>query len=231
MIYPSENEKLVILPNPVAGLRANPGQFFLAVAPSSDPYLPQSIFPFRIHGDLVESFLVSKDVSSWAGQRRTKIRGPFGHGFQVPIREHHALVLAVGDWAGAALVSLIDALVARECEVALFCKDPKFQEKWLPPEVEFHTIEESASLEPQIWAWADALYASGDSDFSGELAETRNEEILRKGLGWAQFLSTDIEMPCGVGVCWLCATRTRKGIVRNCRDGPVRDLYNLTGKR
>jgi dihydroorotate dehydrogenase B-like protein len=224
MIARAIHSNLTFIDSPRADLSANPGQFFLIVPPSFDPYLPQVVFPFRIRGGLVESFIVPIAAQAWAQQGGLKIRGAYGNGFTLPAKSSRTLVLANSAAAGGLLVPLIDSLLARDCEVAALCKPDALLESWLPPEVEFHVGDDILAAASHLWSWADAVYASGESDFYDQMLTAAKNERLRLKSGWGQILLYDLATPCGIGVCYLCALKTRRGPVLNCRDGPVYDL-------
>jgi dihydroorotate dehydrogenase electron transfer subunit len=40
-------------------------------------------------------------------------------------------------------------------------------------------------------------------------------------------LSLEIAMACGIGVCYGCTIKTRKGLKQVCQDGPVFDLEDI----
>lgn len=222
----TDRPNFAIIESPLAHLCATPGQFFLAVPPTFDPYLPQVVFPFRMQGEFVGSFFGPAVVEAWARNGNLKIRGAYGKGFVLPAHGRHALVLATSPEGGGPLIPLLDSLVARECEVTVLCRPGALSERWLPPEVELHIEGDVLAAASNLWDWADSVYASGESDFYDHLLASISSRRLRLEPGWGQVLVHDLAMPCGIGVCYLCAFRTRSGLVLNCREGPVYDLAN-----
>jgi hypothetical protein len=221
---------LTIIENSTPDLHATPGQFCLAVPPTFDPYLPQVLFPFRIRNGTVSSFIAPRQVQAWWAQGSLKIRGAYGKGFTLAGHEHRALVLATNAASGALLIPLVDSLVARNCEVVVLGGPDAMRENWLPPEVEFHVVDDIIAASSDLWAWTDAVYASGHSSFYARLSALVKQVRLRLESGWAQVLLHDLAMPCGTGVCYLCTLRMRRGLVLNCRDGPVHDLADWTAE-
>ncbi len=205
-------------------LHAAPGQFLLAVPPLFDPYLPRVVWPFRLSGDRVDSVLLPPDAASWASPDRLDLRGTYGRPFILPDRPLRALVLAADTLGSAQLLPLIEALVARECEVVVLSEPGPWIERWLPPEVEYRGVEQLLPAAAELWNWADCLYACGDAAMYDALYSAVREGRLRLDSGWGQLLVRDIPMPCGTGVCYLCACKSRRGFMLNCQDGPVLDL-------
>jgi hypothetical protein len=213
-----------IIANPQPDLRARPGQFFLAIPRTFDPYLPQVVYPFRIRDEHVESFCVTGEVELESKQGVLKLRGPYGNGFGLGANPRRALVLAANPANGAPLVPLIQMLIARGSEVAALAVPNAMLERWLPPEVELHVEYDVLAAASRFWGWADCLYAGGESAFYDKLAMAVKESHLPVKEGWGQLLLQDVPTPCGIGICYLCAFRTRRGMVLNCHDGPVYDL-------
>ena len=215
--------RIVDAPRP--DLRAVPGQFFLAVPPTFDPFLPRVVFPFRLRGESVESLILPPEVAGWTMHGNAlELRGAYGRGFALPAQGGRALILAQDALAGAQLLSVVLTLVAREVEVAVVCGPNERMERWLPPEVEYHTAEDVLSAAGDLWNWADRVYACGQMAFYDRLLHAATQARLKLEAGWAQLLLRELPMPCGVGICYLCALKTTRGIVLNCQSGPVLDL-------
>lgn len=213
----------VIVQAPQPGLRATPGQFFLAIPPTFDPFLPRPAYPFRLRDDFVESLIVSREVGGWVQRGGLVLRGAYGKGFSLASTPSRALVLAADAAAGALLVPLLDSLVRREAEVAMLCGPDPMKESWLPPEVEYHIVEDLLASASPLWGWADGVFACGPIDFYDLLLADIKNTRLHLDNGWAQIL-VQLPMPCGIGLCYACAFKTRGGVMLNCRDGPVFDL-------
>jgi Iron-sulfur cluster binding domain of dihydroorotate dehydrogenase B len=219
--------QLTIIEKVEFDLHASPGQFFLYVPPGFDPYLPQPLFPFRLRGGLVESFIALHHIPTRINPD-DQILGPFGNGFALGRNTRRALLLAQNGAAGALLLPLVGLLVARDCEVAVLCGSESMPESWLPPEVEYHVADDILTAASRFWVWTDALYASGHMSFYDELLAAVKDVRLRLETGWGQLFLYDLAMPCGTGVCYLCGLKSKSGLKLNCRDGPVHDLADWT---
>jgi Iron-sulfur cluster binding domain of dihydroorotate dehydrogenase B len=204
-------------------LHAIPGQFFLAVPQGFDPSLPLLLFPFRMSGESVGS-VVTLHESSTRLEDELVFRGPYGRGFVLEANTKQALILAANAASGALLVPLIGFLVAHNCEVTVLCGGDPMPESWLPPEVEYRVVDDVLSAGSGLWSWADAVYACGPSNLYDQLRILVKSDRSTLARGWAQVLMYDLAMPCGIGVCYLCAFRKRNGLAMNCREGPVHDL-------
>ncbi|MFO7773537.1 MAG: dihydroorotate dehydrogenase electron transfer subunit [Dehalococcoidia bacterium] len=85
---------------------------------------------------------------------------------------------------------------------------------------------------PDFLEWADKVYACGPADMYKAMAE-----MSLPALGAAEGersiklrecqVSLEVRMGCGFGVCYGCTIRTRKGLKRVCRDGPVFELDDI----
>ncbi len=219
----AEIGELVVVPAPRPDLAAAPGQFFLAVPPTLDTYLPRAVFPFRIVGENVESLLATRQVAGWF-EGPLSLRGPYGKGFTLAAPLSRALLVAQDPSGSAHLIALVNRLLARECEVAVLCPQNEWMERWLPAEIEYHEPDDLQPAVAELLSWPDALYAVGSADFYSELRATALQRRIALQRGGAQLLVRDLPMPCGVGICYVCAFRVSGRVVLSCQDGPVFDL-------
>ena len=56
------------------------------------------------------------------------------------------------------------------------------------------------------------------------MAENQNKLRLT---GKPVFISMEMRMACGLGVCYGCTIRTKNGLKQVCKDGPVFDLNEI----
>lgn len=215
---------VIISDVPRVDLRVLPGQFLLATATAYEPYLPQVVFPFGLEGRSVSSLLLPRALESFARTGELNLRGPFGRGFNLPPNAERALILATDVLAAAHMLPWIKVLVEREREVTLLCGDATLPQEWLPAEVEYRRAADVLAEAATLWQWADALYACGSGDFFDELFSAIAAARGRVQVGWSQVLFRDLPMPCGIGLCYLCAIRGARGLMLLCREGPVLDL-------
>jgi NAD(P)H-flavin reductase len=195
-----------------------PGEYLLAYAPDdSNSPLPVSLFNT---GPSPRGFLASAAwPRGWLPGTRLSLRGPLGHGFQMPITIKNVALVALCE-SSARLLPLLFAGMERGASVSLVSDQVPSE---LPAEVEVHP---PAAL-PEVFTWADYL-----------ALDLRPEQLpgLRERLGLdydaplrpvAQAL-IHTSMPCGgMAACSICAVTVRRGYKLACKDGPVFNLNDL----
>jgi dihydroorotate dehydrogenase electron transfer subunit len=152
---------------------------------------------------------------AWKPGTRLALRGPLGHGFQLPA-EARRVALVAFDHPPARLAALIPEVLAQGAAVTLVCKQPLPE---LPEEVEIQPLEALGELQ----RWADFI-----------AAEVRRESMLelRRLLGGGHPVPVQAlvraPMPCGaMAECGVCAVRSGRRWKLICKDGPVFDLREL----
>jgi hypothetical protein len=208
-----------------SGMIPHPGQYLQAHnLDDSMAALGWPLFPVRnpssiekTHDPAVNS--LGLIPPTWHPGATLELRGPLGHGFDLPAVSHLVLV-ALGESASR-LLPLIGPALARKADIVIFSAAP------LPPLPAALEIQPLSAL-PEALSWADFLAL----DLPIEKLPT-----LRKTLGLgspdylpppAQALIT-LPMPCaGIGECGACAVPLRrKGYALACETGPVFDLKHL----
>ncbi len=191
-----------------------PGQAGLAWAGlPGQPFGRVPVYPF--HGPAGEfQFCLAGAGHPYAGLlpgAPLHVLGPCGHGFAVPPRLAHLLVLAASP---ARLFALIHLAVARRVAVT-WLAPPGAPPPGLPEQVEW----QRGALTPDLVDWADLLAV----DWPGQETEiVRQVQAWRPGRarGSVQAL-VDVPMPCGTGACQACWTETPHGRRLACTEGPV----------
>jgi dihydroorotate dehydrogenase electron transfer subunit len=184
--------------------------------------------------------------TQWLSRRRPGDRvlvyGPLGRGYAVR-RGAGNLLLVAGGIGVAPLVWLADEQVARGRHITLIqgarSADGLFPAHLLAPEVEVVAVTEDGSLGqrglvtdlvPDYLSWADQVFACGPNAMFRALAEVVRRlegEGARRRRKSVQVLLEEV-MPCGTGICYGCAVRTRRGVRLICKDGPrfeLRDVF------
>ncbi len=208
-----------------------PGRYLLAHANGSDSrpalypsVLAASIFSTKSFPDTSASaggFLCAPPIpESWTPGTRLNLRGPLGHGFDLPVAARRVTLIAFDDLPRR-LLALLDSILRQDASVALICGNPPDD---LPPEVEVQPMSALAD----ICNWAD--YIAMDAA-RGSLPELKKMFGMGSPLGVrgeAQILIRT-PMPCGgLAECGVCAVEGRKDPQLACEDGPVFDLNELT---
>ncbi len=208
-----------------AGLIPAPGAYLHAHNPAeSDPALGGLLFPVGL--DSAPGFTAAPIPLGWRPGAPLTLRGPLGHGFNLPASARRIALIALGNTA-TRLLPLVSPALASGADLALFAPASlltDWQAARLPTALELYPLEAL----PEALAWADFLA------FDLPLDRLPN---LRALLGFSphQFLSCpaqaliSLPMPCaGIGECGACAVPLQRGGTRlACQDGPVFDLKTL----
>lgn len=199
------------------GLVPAPGQYLLAHLPDSDDPLPIPVFPAGFTGD---GFLAAPSLpDNWMPGTGLCLRGPLGHGFNLPLSARR-VTLAAFDDAPARLLGLLDLALKQNAAVVLACEAIP---PGLPADVEVHPL---ADL-PELMRWADYLAVDLDRAHLSGLRESLGLAGQAQVLCEAQVLVIT-PMPCGaLAECDVCAVPVRRGHLLACKDGPVFPLPDL----
>jgi hypothetical protein len=151
--------------------------------------------------------------SNWLPGVELTLRGPLGHGFNLPISSRFVALAAFGETC-ARLLALLEPALAQKAAIILLTDNPPNN---LPSAVEISPL----SALPETIQWAD--YLAIDIPRAA-IPDTLSpiQQLIHSG--YAQiFIETPV--PCGgMAECGVCAVRLRKGYQLACKDGPVFDL-------
>jgi hypothetical protein len=196
-----------------------PGQYLLAqTAPAADAPLPVPVYKAAPSPN---GFYAATPLPvAWTPGTRLILKGPLGHGFQLPAAARRVLLASWSQSPGRVL-ALLEACQRQGAEVALIAESAPER---IPLSVE---VLPRAAL-PEAARWAD--YAALDiprEQIESLLASPPLSESLSSLSGYAQvFVETDV--PCGgMAECGVCAVSTRNGVRLACKDGPVFGLDEL----
>lgn len=233
---------------------AAPGQFLmLRCNEDGPPMLPRPMSYHRLRAaeggghDFAILFDLVGRGTQWLSQRRPGdsifVYGPLGRGCTVRRSASHLLLVA-GGIGVAPLVWLAEEQVSRGRNVTLLqgarSAGDLFPARLLPPEVEVVVATDDGSagqrglvtdLVPEYLPWADQVFACGPNAMFGALADVVRRfegEGARRRQKSIQVLLEEV-MPCGTGICYGCAVRTRRGVRLICKDGPrfeLRDVFS-----
>ncbi len=192
-----------------------PGQYLLAQA-AADTDSPLA-YPVYSAGLCPGGFYAAQPLPpNWLPVTELTLRGPLGHGFNLPVASRSVALAAVGGTC-ARLLALLEPALAQKAALVLLTDHPP---EGLPSAVEILPL--SALAETAQWA-----------DF---LAIDLPRSAIPDGLksiqhvycaGYAQIL-IETPVPCGgIGECGVCAVSLHKGQRLACKDGPVFDLKTV----
>jgi dihydroorotate dehydrogenase electron transfer subunit len=237
---------LVWLEAPGIASEARPGQFVM-LACGDDAFLPR---PFSIHrvdgGQLALLFKVVGKGTRWLAQRKKgealDIFGPLGNGFTINPDSNNLLLVAGGIGiaplcflAEDALkenkkVTLIQGARSADGLLPVSCPQNLFEKGMMPASLEVLNATEDGSegfkglatqLIPHYLKGIDQVFACGPAAMYQTMAQM--PELKGKPVQ----ISLEIMMGCGVGVCYGCTIKTKKGLKQVCKDGPVFGMGEL----
>jgi hypothetical protein len=202
-----------------------PGQYLQAVNPNEpEAVLGCSLFPVGTPSSLDETasrgaISLGPIPRSWHPGTTLKLRGPLGHGFDVPAVSRLALA-ALGDSASR-LLPLIRPALDNNADIVILSAAPLPS---LPLAIEIQSL----NALPESAAWADFLAL----DLPAEKLPSLRKHFK---LGPHEYLSCPAQalitlpMPCaGIGECGVCAIPLQgKGYALACEEGPVFNLNQL----
>jgi dihydroorotate dehydrogenase electron transfer subunit len=210
---------------------------------------PMSYHRFRSAQDGGREFAILYEVvgtgTEWLSRRqpgdRVFVWGPLGRGYSVR-RGAGNLLLVAGGIGVAPLVGLADEQVVLGRQVTVIqgarSAGGLFPAHLLPPQVEVVSVTEDGSMGhralvtdvvPEYLSWADQVFACGPNAMFRALAGVVRRfegEGARRGRKPVQVLLEEV-MPCGTGICYGCAVRTRRGVRLICKDGPRFELRDV----
>lgn len=185
-----------------------PGQYLLAHTFDSDDPLADSVF----FSHPAPNGFVAAPGLSWKPGTRLNLRGPLGHGFNIPTAARKIALVAFDD-SPERLRGLIPIAFKQGAEVALVSGVPATD---LPEAVEVQPLQAMS----EICQWAD--FAAFD------VAREALPELMKR-LGVGNQLRAQVliraPMPCGaIAECGVCAVTVRNEWKLICKDGPVFDF-------
>lgn len=191
-------------------LTPSPGQYLLAGDGSNAP-LPVPLF----HTDSApQGFIAAAPIpDSWHPGMELQLRGPFGHGFSLPLSARKVGLIAF-DVLPARLRGLISTALKQDAAVVFVCSSSVDH---LPDEVEVQPM----SALSDIVEWGDYLAFDVARENLNPLRERLgklNQVVAEKD---AQIL-VRTPVPCGgVAECGVCAVTLKSTWKLACKDGPV----------
>jgi dihydroorotate dehydrogenase electron transfer subunit len=234
---------LVWLEAPDIASIARPGQFVM-VRCGEDTILPRPLSVHRVDGDhLALLFSVVGKGTGWLSHRKKgdtlDIFGPLGNGFTIYPDSRNLLLVAGG--MGIAPIRFLADIAAGEGKKVTLIMGAKsadyllpispsqslFNKGILPSNIHIVNATEDGSegfkglatqLIPHYLDGIDQILACGPVEMYRTMAQ------MPELKGRTVQISLEIMMGCGMGVCYGCTIKTKKGLKQVCKDGPVFDL-------
>jgi dihydroorotate dehydrogenase electron transfer subunit len=211
-----------------------PGQF-ITVNCGKDFMLrrPLSIHRVDNSSEISLLFAVVGAGTRWLSQCRNgemlDLLGPLGNGFLIQPASKK-LLLAAGGMGVAPLAFLAQKALEKGKLVKLLLgardKSCLYPQELLPDGIETVVTTDDGSqgikgkvtdILPEHVDWADQIYACGPL--------AMYQSIARQTKKWRDKnpiqVSLEVRIGCGIGACFSCGIKTKKGMKQVCRDGPV----------
>jgi NAD(P)H-flavin reductase len=199
-----------------SNLIPSPGQYLLAGDRSDSP-LPVPLFhtDSAAHGFIA----VAPIPDSWNPGTELYLRGPLGHGFDLPLFARKVGLIAL-DVSAARLRGLIQPALKQDAAVVIVCK---INPDHLPDDVEVHPV----SALHDIVDWADYLAFDVARENLNQLKERLGKMNQVAASKESQVLVRTV-IPCGgIAECGICAVTLKSAWKLACKDGPVFDWREL----
>ena len=234
--------RLLWLKSPQVASTAQPGQFVMVRCGDHVLRRPLSIHQLVNENRKVKLaflFTVAGKGTKWLSHRQVgdniNLLGPLGNGYSIHPAAHHLLLVA-GGIGIAPLCFLAQEALSRDCSVTLLLgastASQLYPRNLLPPEAKIITTTEDGTagkkgmitdLMPDFIGWADQMFACGPLPMYQTMA-TQNQQLLKTK---PTQVSMEMRMGCGLGTCYSCTIKTRRGLKQVCKDGTVFDLEDI----
>lgn len=223
----------------IAGI-AQPGQFVMVrCGDNHDPLLRR---PFSIHrvangGQIALLFNVVGRGTEWLSQCQEgdslDLLGPLGKSFSLQSASRRLLLVA-GGIGIAPLVFLAEKALNQGGSITLLMGAANtsllYPRSLLPPSIDLITATEDGSegrkgmvteLISDFINQADQVFACGPTSMYQSIVA---QSCLK---GRSVQISLEVRMGCGLGACYGCTIKTKRGLQQVCQDGPVFELDDI----
>jgi dihydroorotate dehydrogenase electron transfer subunit len=221
---------------------AKPGQFVMVrCGESHDPLLRRPLGIHRVDGAgrLALLYGIAGRGTAWLSQRKpgdlVDLIGPLGNGFVVRPDTRSLLLLAGGiGFTPLAFMAETAIKEGRTARVVMGARSAQYlyPESQLPKGISIVTATEDGSeakgrtgqvtqIISEFAHEADQVFACGPAGMYKAMAGL---DCLK---GKSVQVSLEERMACGLGACYGCTVKTRKGLKEVCRDGPVFELADI----
>lgn len=213
---------------------ARPGQFVM-VRCGEDTVLRRPLSVHRVDGEkLALLFQVKGKGTEWLSQckkgNKLDIFGLMGNGFKIAPRTK-SLLLVAGGIGIAPLYYLSESAAVAGKQVTLLAGSATAKQMYpashLPTGIKCVIATEDGSaghkgmvtdLLPEYAVSSDQIFACGPLPMLRYMAKEQKKLGIRNK---SVQVSLEMRMGCGVGVCYGCTIRTKRGLKQVCKDGPV----------
>jgi len=235
------SSRILWLECPEIAREAGPGQFVM-VRCGEELVLCRPLSIHQVNNDSIALFFAVWEEgkgTGWLSQRHVgdtvELFGPLGNGFSIYPGSRKLLLLA-GGIGIAPLRFLADKALDTGKEVTLLegagTADQLYPTELLPVGTRVITATEDGTsgqtgriteLLPDYAKGAEQIFACGPLGMYRTLAAQSGTILSGKPVQ----VSLEVRMGCGLGMCYACTIKTKKGLKQVCRDGPVFALDDI----
>lgn len=204
--------------------QGQPGQFYMLKAwEALDPFLPRPLSISNIVGDTITFLYEVKGrgtqfISKLHPGHTLELLGPLGNGFDLNIEGNIAIISG-----GIGIAPMIYLMKSLNKKVDFYCgfRDEAYYIDEIKGYVDSVFVStENGSLGHKGFITDIFTPEKYDVIFTcGPLAMM--EKIWSMCKGKKVYMSMENRMACGIGACLGCTIKTRYGIKRVCKEGPV----------
>jgi len=225
---------------------ARPGQFVM-VSCGGGTVVPRPLSIHRVDGNTLSLlFSVVGKGTDWLSRRKKgevlNIFGPLGNGFYINPDAMNVLLVAGGIGIAplcffidevlknGSKITLINGAQTADCLLPISTSQELFNEGLKPASINVVNATEDGSegykgmatdLIPAYLEGIDQIFACGPVEMYRTMAQI--PELKDRSVQ----ISLEIMMGCGVGVCYGCSIRTKRGLKQVCKDGPVFEMGEI----
>jgi len=223
--------------------RAHAGQFVMVACGEANTLRR----PISVHSVEHDNFALLYAVVGKGTEQLTHLKngskldvlGPMGNGFQISPKPSGTLsYLIIAGGIGIAPLRYLVEAVKPWCRQIIVLQGAAaaaklYPKKLLPQGASVTEATDDGSaghkgfitdLIPTFATTPDVVVACGPMPMLKNMAENQNKLRLT---GKPVFISMEMRMACGLGVCYGCTIRTKNGLKQVCKDGPVFDLNEI----
>jgi len=205
----------------------NPGQFFMVKSLEGSYLLPRPISVYDYDGKILKLLYKvvgkgTKIFSKLKTEEKVQVLGPLGNGF--PLEDIQGRIAIVGGGIGIAPLNYlvknlkglyIDTYLGFKEEIYSLDSFEKFSENLLIATESGSYGEKGFVTDFVNWENYDTIITCGPEIMMNKIIKTGNEKSIKV------YASLERRMACGIGACLGCSVKTKEGIKRACKEGPV----------
>ena len=205
----------------------NPGQFFMVKSLEGSYLLPRPISIYDYDGKILKLLYKvvgkgTKIFSKLKTEEKVQVLGPLGNGF--PLEDIQGRIAIVGGGIGIAPLNYlvknlkglyIDTYLGFKEEIYSLDSFEKFSENLLIATESGSYGEKGFVTDFVNWENYDTIITCGPEIMMNKIIKTGNEKSIKV------YASLERRMACGIGACLGCSVKTKEGIKRACKEGPV----------